>query len=79
MQQQADHDGHLTLTSVCFTPGMSATKMKELGSSFTSTAVLAVGSCANSHILLVYAADHITLHNIFLHFVLFKDFANPKP
>ncbi len=83
MQQQADHDGHLTLTSVCFTPGMSATKTKELGSSFTSTAVLAVGSCANSHILLLllYAADHITLHNItnFLHFVLFQDFANPKP
>lgn len=66
MQQQADHDGYLTLTSVCFTPGMSATKMKELGSSFTSTAVLAVGSCANSHILLLllYAADHIILHNI---------------
>ncbi len=53
MQQQADHDGHLTLTSVCFTPGMSATKMKELGSSFTSTAVLAVGSCANSHIVII--------------------------
>jgi hypothetical protein len=49
--------------------------------------VLAVGSCASSHILLLllllllYAADHITLHNItnFLHFVLFQDFANPKP
>jgi hypothetical protein len=32
---------------------MSATKMKELGSSFTSTAVLAVGSCANSHIVII--------------------------